>query len=89
MSDSLSLKQVNDIIYEHVNDTFAWGKLCGVRVLIHKPTGFINTARLSEDAHAYDLVEYAKFKSIYDAKVKNLENEEKDMTDKEKKKFRE
>ena len=89
MSDNKTIQQVNDLMYENMNDILAWGKLGGVRVLIYKPTGVINCPQLAKDAHAYDLEQYAKAKAIYDAKVKNLEKEEKDMDDAEKKKFRE
>lgn len=65
-SQSIVKKQVLGLAYGDIDKVFAWGDLCDIHIIIHKPTGFINVTRLPEHARTYDLAEYASCKAKYD-----------------------
>lgn len=49
-ADNYGSTDIQNIIFEDINDKFAWGDYGGFRVIIMKKNGFINASQLAKDA---------------------------------------
>lgn len=47
-------QDINDLIYEHISNEYAWGNLGGIKVMIMKANGYINAPKMATEAHEYE-----------------------------------
>lgn len=54
MSDASTVKEVNELIYEHINTDYAWGNLGGIKIMIMKKNGYINAPKMATEAFEFE-----------------------------------
>lgn len=60
------VQDINNLIYEHISNEYAWGNLGGIKVMIMKANGYINAPKMAAEAHEY---EKSKLKNKQDLNI--------------------